>query len=184
MNVKIFGVLSVLILALAVWFFYQEGARVEPALPARPDVSYEVSQIKAVQTNEETGEVEYTLTAASLVQNAAGEDEMLDVLLNWQPPKGEVYTITAKRATLNQSTGELLLSDGFVLTREATDKKLALVIEGGVLSGNTKTHQLWSDEPLTVNNGKDSFKAANLKADLAMGNYEFGKVEVVYQTAK
>ena len=172
-----------MVIMVAAWFFYQEDPKIEPTVPAKPDVSYEVTEIKAVQTNEETGETEYTLTADSLVQNASGEDEMLGAVMNWQPPEGEKYSIEAKRAVLEQSTGDMALSDGFTLTREAVDNKPKLVITGNKLSGNTKSRMLSSDEPLTVVNGEDRFKAQGFSANLQTGEYEFSKIEVLYTSA-
>ncbi|SPX84427.1 LPS export ABC transporter periplasmic protein LptC [Moraxella ovis] len=183
MNVRILSVLGVMVIMVAAWFFYQEDPKIEPTVPAKPDVSYEVTEIKAVQTNEETGETEYTLTADSLVQNASGEDEMLVAVMNWQPPEGEKYIIEAKRAVLEQSTGDMALSDGFTLTREAVDNKPKLVITGNKLSGNTKSRMLSSDEPLTVVNGEDCFKAQGFSANLQTGEYEFSKIEVLYNSA-
>lgn len=184
MNARILSILGVMALMVAAWFFYQEDANIEPAVPAKPEVAYEVTEIQAVQTNEETGEVEYTLTADSLVQNADGKDEMLGAVLNWQPPSGEAYTITAKRATLEQATGDLKLYDGFVLTREATADKPKLVFEGGTLVGNTKSRKLSSDESLLVKNGEDSFRAQAMTADLNAGEYEFSQIEVLYHAAE
>ena len=172
-----------MVIMVAAWFFYQEDPKIDPTVPTKPDVSYEVTEIKAVQTNEETGETEYTLTADSLVQNASGEDEMLGAVMNWQPPEGEKYSIEAKRAVLEQSTGDMALSDGFTLTREAVDNKPKLVITGNKLSGNTKSRMLSSDEPLTVVNGEDRFKAQGFSANLQTGEYEFSKIEVLYNSA-
>lgn len=183
MNMKILSVLGVMAIMVAGWFFYKEDVEIKPATPTAPDVSYEVTEIKAVQTNEETGETEYVLTADSLVQNTAGEDEMLGVVMNWQPPQGEKYAITAKRATLNQTTGELTLADGFTLTREGSANKPSLVIEGKALTGNTKTRTLSSNEPLTVRHGDDSFSAKGMNANLQAGEYEFVQIEVLYHAA-
>lgn len=183
MNVRILSVLGVMAIIAAAWFFYQEDPKMEPAVPSGPDVSYEVTKIKAVQTNEETGETEYTLTADSLIQNTNGEDEMLGAVMNWQPPQGEEYIIEAKRAILEQSTGDLVLSDGFTLTREAVNRKPKLVITGNKLIGNTKTHTVMSNEQLTVENGEDYFKAQSFSANLETGEYEFNKIEVIYSAA-
>lgn len=183
MNVRILSVLGVIVIMVVAWFFYQEEPKIEPTVPAKPDVSYEVTEIKAFQTNEETGKTEYTLTADSLVQNASGEDEMLVAVMNWQPPAGEKYIIEAKRAVLEQSTGDIALSNGFTLTREAVDNKPRLVITGNKLSGNTKSRMLSSDEPLTIVNGEDRFKAQGFSANLQTGEYEFSKIEVLYNSA-
>lgn len=180
MNVRILSVLGVLVMMVVAWFFYQEDTKFASVAPIKPNMAYEVNEIRAVQTNEKTGDVEYTLTADSLVQNAAGEDEMLDAVLNWQVPQGEKYVITTKRITLDQDTGNLKISDGFVMMRMATDTKPALVFEGRTLFGNVKSRQLTSNESLLVKNGKDEFYAAKMTADLNLGEYEFSKIKMQY----
>lgn len=180
MNVRILSILGALAIMVAIWFFYQENNKVEPTVPAKPDVSYEISKIKAIQTNEKTGETEYTLTAQMMVQNTQGEDEMLDVVMTWQPPQGEQYTIKAKRAIFNQSTGDIFLSDGFDLIRMATDEKPAFIIKGSVLTGNTNLRLLSSNQPLTVINGNDTFVTQAMTANLQTGEYQFSKIKMQY----
>lgn len=184
MNFRILGVLGVMALVVAAWFFYQEDTKIKPALPETPATSYEVTDIKAVQTDPETGETEYTLTAESLVQNAMGEDEMHQATIHWQPPAGERYTLTAVRATLNQSSGDLNLSQGFRLVRAATKNKAELIITGNALIGNTKDRKVGSAEPLLVTQGADSFKAAGFRANLQTGDYEFDHIEALFNPPK
>ncbi|WP_049236041.1 LPS export ABC transporter periplasmic protein LptC [Moraxella canis] len=184
MNFRILSVLGVMALAVAAWFFYQEDVEVKPALPEAPTVDSEVTQIKAIQTDPETGETEYTLTADSLVQNANGQDEMLGAIIHWQPPQGETYTLTADRATLDQGSGELRLSQGFRLVRAATADKPEMIIEGLSIIGNTKDRTVSSQEALTVQQGMDSFKAQGFRANLQTGEYEFDRIEVLFDAPK
>ncbi|STZ14445.1 Uncharacterized protein conserved in bacteria [Moraxella caviae] len=171
-------------LAAGVWFFYKEDVEVAPTVPAKPEVSYEVSEIKAVQTSAETGETEYTLTADSLVQTHSGEDEMVNAAMTWTPPEGETYHISAKRAKLDQETGDLQLADGAVLTRKATQNKPELVITGDVFVGNTKARTVHSDSPVMVMQGEDRFSAQRFSADLQSGEYEFYQIEILYNAAE
>lgn len=180
MNTKIFAIFGVMALALGIWFFYKEDVKVEPAVPTAPNVSYEATEIKAVQTNPETGETEYTLTADSLVKNSAGVEEMVKVVMDWTPPKGETYQIEAARATFNQETGELLLKDGFTLVRKGNEQKPDMVITGQTLTGNTKARTVQSGEPITVKQGADTFKAQGFHADIQAGEYEFSRIEVEF----
>ncbi|UNU73139.1 LPS export ABC transporter periplasmic protein LptC [Moraxella nasovis] len=183
MKMRFLFILGAVILALATWFFYQEDVEVKPALPSTPDVTSEVSQIQAIQTNPKTGKVEYTLTAQSLVQNADGKDMMADVVMDWQPSDLAHYGLTAKRATLDQTTGDLYLIGGFTLTKDATDTAPKMVIQGDKMVGNTKSRTVQSDQPITVEQGFDSFKAQGFTADLDTGEYQFHHIEMWYQPA-
>ncbi|WP_163598506.1 LPS export ABC transporter periplasmic protein LptC [Moraxella catarrhalis] len=184
MNFRILSVLGIIALAVAVWFFYQEDVEVKPALPEVPTVDSEVTQIKAIQTDPKTGATEYTLTADSLIQNANGQDEMLGATIHWQPPQGETYTLTADRATLEQNSGDLRLSQGFRLVRAATADKPEMIIEGLNIIGNTKNRTVSSQDPLTVQQGMDRFKAQGFRANLQTGEYEFDHIEALFDAPK
>ncbi len=180
MNAKILSVLGVMALMVAVWFFYKEDVKVKPAVPQAPEATYEVTDIKAVQTSPETGKTEYTLTADSLVKNAKGIDEMLGIVMDWQPPEGESFHLTAKRAIFEQDTGDMSLTENFQLTRKSTNDKPDMVIIGENLIGNTKTRMVQSQNPITVTQGDDSFTAEGFTADLARGEYEFNKIQTIF----
>lgn len=180
MNAKILGVLGVMALMVAAWFFYKEEVDIKPTLPKAPNVSYEVTDIKAVQTNAQTGQTEYTLTAESLVQNSQGEDEMLNAKMDWQPPQGEHFYLEASRVSLSQKTGDITFNQGFSLTRKGNAQKADMVIKGDYLTGNTKTHTVGSDKAVTMIQGEDSFRAQSFRANLQTGEYEFDNIEVQF----
>lgn len=184
MNAKILAVLGVMALMVGAWFFYKEDVEVKPATPEIPATSYEITEIKASQTSPETGQTEYTLTADSLIKNASGQDEMVNAKMDWTPPNAQSYNLTASRASLDQATGDLRLSDGFVLVRKGDETKADMVIKGNLLTGNTKDRTLKSDEPITVEQGEDRFSAQGFVADLLAGEYEFSKIEVEFSPPK
>lgn len=184
MNVKILAVLGVMALTVAVWFFYQEDVAVKPAVPEAPKTSYEITEIKAVQTSPETGQTEYTLTADSLIKNEQGSDEMVNAKMDWTPPNAQSYHLNASRASLNQQTGDLRLTQGFELVRKGDETKADMVIKGNVLLGNTKERTLKSDEPVTIQQGEDSFKAEGFVADLQAGEYEFHRIQMAFNPPK
>lgn len=184
MNYRIIGVISVMALAVATWFFYQEDVEIKPALPAKPTASYEVSEIKATQTNEKTGKTEYTLTAKSLVQNTQGQDELQQVVMQWQPTDQQSIILQADKATLNQDSGDLYLANGFRLEREATSDQPAMIIEGVDLKANTKTGLIGSQKALTITQGQDTFKAASFDANLKTKEYQFHRIEILYKAPK
>ncbi|STY99476.1 Uncharacterized protein conserved in bacteria [Moraxella lacunata] len=184
MNLKILSVLGVMALMVGVWFFYKEDVKIEPAVPSAPAVSYEVTEIKAVQTSPETGEIEYTLTADSLAKNSAGVDEMKNAKIDWTPPNSETYHLEASLASLEQTTGDLLLKEGFVLVRQGDDTKPDMTIKGSLLTGNTKQRQVASSEPISVTQGADSFMAQGFTGDLQTGEYEFHRIQMEFAPPK
>lgn len=188
-----------MVLAVAVWFFYKEDVEIKPATPATPDISYEVEEIKAIQTNAKTGEVEYTLIAQSLTKNAQGEDVMVEADVLWQPTDADPIHLTATQAKHSQTTGEIWFDEGFILTRQNTTPtqddqtttnqntddenahaKPALIIKGTSLAGNTKSNTIKSDEPIHITQGENSFMAQRLDGNVQTGEYEFHQVQIEF----
>ncbi|OBX52361.1 LPS export ABC transporter periplasmic protein LptC [Moraxella nonliquefaciens] len=184
MNLKIISVLGVMALMVGVWFFYKEDVKIEPTVPSAPTVSYEVTEIKAVQTNPKTGEIEYTLMADSLIKNSAGMDEMRNAKMDWTPPNSETYHLEASLASLEQTTGDLLLQEGFVLVRQGDDTKPKMTIKGDLLTANTKQYQVASNKPISITQGADSFIAQGFTGDLQTGEYEFYHIQMEFTPPK
>ena len=184
MNLKIISVLGVMALMVGVWFFYKEDVKIEPTVPSAPTVSYEVTEIKAVQTNPKTGEIEYTLMADSLIKNSAGMDEMRNAKMDSTPPNGQSHYLEANLAILEQTTGDLLLQEGFVLVRQGDDTKPKMTIKGDLLTANTKQHQVASNKPISITQGADSFIAQGFTGDLQTGKYEFYHIQMEFTPPK
>ncbi len=187
MNTRLLIVLALIIAAIAAWFFQQQGKISPPVSIETSEVDYEATDIKAVQTNEE-GETEYELNAESLVHNPeTNQDEMSGITMNWEPSDEQRYRIQADSATINQQTGDLSLSGGFTLVSEdKTDTSDVEPIEvtGQTLKGNTKSRQVYSDEPVKVVQGMNRFEASSMTANLETGDYEFGQVAVTFTPAE
>lgn len=184
MNLKIISVLGVMALMVGVWFFYKEDVKIEPTVPSAPTVSYEVTEIKAVQTNPKTGEIEYTLMADSLIKNSTGMDEMRNAKMDWTPPNGQSHYLEANLAILEQTTGDLLLQEGFVLVRQGDDTKPKMTIKGDLLTANTKQHQVASNKLISITQGADSFIAQGFTGDLQTGEYEFYHIQMEFTPPK
>ena len=184
MNLKILSVLGVMALMVGVWFFYKEDVKIEPTVPSAPTVSYEVTEIKAVQTNPKTGEIEYTLRADSLIKTSARMDEMRNAKMDWTPPNGQSHYLEANLAILEQTTGDLLLQEGFVLVRQGDDTKPKMTIKGDLLTANTKQYQVASNKPISITQGADSFIAQGFTGDLQTGEYEFYHIQMEFTPPK
>lgn len=186
MNTKVLIVLALIIAGIAGWFFQQQG-KIEPPINIQAsEVDYEATEIKAVQTNEQ-GETEYELNAESLTHNPkTNEDVMSGITMNWKPSVEQRYVIQSGTATINQESGDLHLYGGFSLVSESsasTDIE-PIKVSGAALKGNTKSRQVYSDQPVKVEQGLNRFEAASMKANLETGEYEFGQVAVSFTPAK
>ena len=186
MNTRVLIVIALIIAALAGWFFKQQGEIAPPVNIEASDVDYEATDIKAVQTNEQ-GETEYELSAESLTHNpTTNEDEMKGITMNWEPSDEQRYRIEAGTAAISQQTGELSLSGGFSLVSEgktANANVKPIKVTGATLKGNTKSGQVYSNEPVKVEQGMNRFEASSMKANLETGDYEFGQVAVSFTPA-
>jgi lipopolysaccharide export system protein LptC len=185
-NTRVLIVIALIIAGLAGWFFKQQGEITPPVKIETSDVDYEATDIKAVQTNEQ-GETEYELSAESLTHNpATNEDEMKGITMNWEPSDEQRYRIEAGTAAISQQTGELSLSGGFSLISEgktANANVEPIKVTGATLKGNTKSGQVYSNEPVKVEQGMNRFEASSMKANLETGDYEFGQVAVSFTPA-
>lgn len=187
MNTRILIVLALIIAGIAGWFFQQQGEVTPPVSIGAAEVDYEATDIQAVQTNEQ-GETEYELNAESLTHDpSTNQDVMSGITMNWEPSAQQLYRIQSGTATINQETGDLHLYGGFSLASEdqakTTDKgeKIApITVTGKALKGNTKSRQVYSEQPVQVVQGNNRFEAATMKANLETGEYEFGKVAVLF----
>jgi lipopolysaccharide export system protein LptC len=182
-NTRVLIVLALIIAGVAGWFFRQQGEITPPVSMQTSDVDYEATDIKAVQTNDK-GETEYELTAESLTHNPQTNlDEMSGITMNWEPSPEQRYRIEAGSAAISQQTGELSLSGGFSLVSEgnkgASDIE-PIKVTGNTLKGNTKSGQVYSEEPVKIEQGMNRFEASSMTANLETGEYEFGQVAVSF----
>lgn len=187
MNTRVLIVLALILAGIAAWFFQQQGEISSPVTIQATDVDYEATDIKAVQTNDE-GETEYELSADSLTHNpVTNKDEMKGITMNWEPSDEQRYRIEAGSAAISQQTGDMSLSGGFSLVSEGkagASNVEPIKVTGATLKGNTKSGQVYSDEPVKVEQGMNRFEASSMKANLETGDYEFGKVAVAFTPAK
>lgn len=191
MNTRILIVLALIIAGIAGWFFQQQGKVTAPISIETTDVDYEATEIKAVQTNEQ-GETEYELSADSLTHDPkTNQDVMSGIAMDWKPSVEQRYRIQSGTATISQETGDLHLYGGFTLVSEDKEKATSsgkkiepITVSGQALKGNTKSRQVYSDQPVKVVQGSNRFEAANMKANLETGEYEFGQVAVTFTPAE
>lgn len=187
MNTRFLIVLALIIAGIAAWFFQQQGKVSPPIVIETSELDYEATDIKAVQTNEQ-GETEYELNADSLAHNPeTNQDEMSGITMNWEPSAQQRYIIQAGTATINQQTGDINLFGDFTLVSEdktdSTDIE-PIKVTGTALKGNTKTRQVYSEQPVKVEQGMNRFEAGSMTANLETGDYEFGNVAVTFTPAE
>ena len=189
MNTRVLVILALIIAGIAGWFFTQEGEVSAPVKIETAEVDYEATDIKAVQTNDQ-GDLEYELNAESLKHNPqTNQDEMSGITMNWEPSETQRYRIQAGRAAINQQTGDLQLSGGFTLISEDKSDQdqsgiAPIKLTGESLQGNTKSGEVYSNDPVKVEQGMNRFEASSMTANLETGDYEFGQVAVSFDPAK
>lgn len=180
MNNKIFFLIIVILLIGTGWFFGKNTSIESPIKVETPEVDYEATGIKAIQTNEQ-GETEYEVHAKSLNHNSTkNKDELIDVTMDWQPSKYKKYQLTSGLTDLNQKTGELNMSNGFKLESKQDKNSEPIIIVGDSLTGNTKLKQVKTDNPIKFQQGDNQFTANGMVANLDTGDYEFTGVEVSF----
>ncbi|WP_169391483.1 MULTISPECIES: LPS export ABC transporter periplasmic protein LptC [Psychrobacter] len=186
-NTRILIFLALVIAGIAGWFFHKHGEIAPPVNIEPSEVDYEATDIKAVQTNE-AGETEYELNADAISHNPkTNQDEMSGITMNWEPSATQRYQIQAGTAAINQQSGDLKLSGGFVLTSQDKSGQAnsePIKVSGAELKGNTKSRQVFSDQPVKVEQGMNRFEAASMKANLETGDYEFGNIAVTFTPSK
>ncbi|WP_201536413.1 LPS export ABC transporter periplasmic protein LptC [Psychrobacter ciconiae] len=186
-NTRILIVLALIIAGIAGWFFQKHGEIAPPVNIEPSEVDYEATDIKAVQTNED-GETEYELNADSISHNPnTNQDEMSGITMNWEPSATQRYQIQAGTAAINQQSGDLKLSGGFVLTSQEKSGQAnsePIKVTGSELKGNTKSRKVFSDKPVKVEQGMNRFEAASMTANLETGDYEFGNIAVTFSPPK
>lgn len=182
MKIKLFIVLALVLLAVATWFFKTQKSDTPAPSLTKPDISTEVSGIRAVQTNAQTGEIEYELTAERLTQNSkTGRDELINAKLLWTATADEHYEIVAPLAYLDKESGNFVFEQGFLLQKTLANNEPVAKFQGSILTGNLNDKTLASSEPLTAifykKTGTDTFDAVSFRGELATGIYEFEQIQ-------
>lgn len=174
-------------IALTVLLFIGIGVGIYANLPKErqetpkgdPKIASEVKGITALQTNPQTGEMEYRLQAARLRQSTSGQNVLEEVAMIWTPVGTERYTITATLATFDEQSGDFLFYDGFELQKQPDDATATRLV-GKSLAGNTKTKQIKSDDPMQVTQGGHEFITQAMRADLTIKDYEFSRIQAEF----
>lgn len=176
MNGKILAVIALVAIVLALWLFNHNRPQDIGITAPNADIQSEVSDITASQINPETGKIEYTLTAKSLIQNQSGQNELKEMVMTWTPPSGEIYEIKSATAILDDKTGDMTLTDGTVFSKKASASTDEMIVTAEGLIGNTKTRQIQSTSAIHVSQGSHQFKAQSMTGNLNSGDYEFTNI--------
>lgn len=192
MNNRLLIVVAVIVVILATWFYNTQGETQAPIQIAKPDIEYEATDITATQTDD-AGNTEYEVTAQKIERNKqTNQDEMIGIVMKWKPSKDYYYQLTAQRAVLNQETGNIVLSGKVDVTQilDTSDKfmnhdiddntDIMMKISAEQIHGNTKQKELYSDYPVVVEQGDNTFEAKNMRGNLQTGDYEFGQIEAIF----
>lgn len=177
---KTVTVAVLLLIGIGIGFYAYSPKEERPQNPqGDPKVASEVKGITAIQTNPQTGEIEYRLQATRLTQSTSGQNILEEVSMTWTPTGAERYIMTATLATFDEQSGDFLFYDGFELQKQPDDNT-PLQLVGKSLAGNTKTKQIKSDDPMQVTQGGHAFIAQAMRADLTTKDYEFSRIQAEF----
>lgn len=180
MKTKPLFIIALIIAVAAFWLFKNNVEISSPISIENPEIDSEATSIEAVQTNEQ-GETEYQLNAEKLTHNSVTNlDEISGLSMDWTPATNKNYQLTSGKASLNQETGEMLLTDGFKLVGNALDDNTKIIVIGTELTGNTKQKVLKSTQPVKVVQGDNSFEAQSMTANLEIGDYDFSNISISF----
>lgn len=180
MKTKPLFIIALIIAVAAFWLFKNNVEISSPISIENPEIDSEATSIEAVQTNEQ-GETEYQLNAEKLTHNSVTNlDEISGLSMDWTPAANKNYQLTSGKASLNQETGEMLLTGGFKLVGNALDDNTKIIVIGTELTGNTKQKVLKSTQPVKVVQGDNSFEAKSMTANLEIGDYDFSNISISF----
>lgn len=182
MKIKYLIILPLLVVCVFGWYFLGKSTPKAEVTLSKPNIHSQIDGIQAIQTNPDTGETEYTLTAKSLTQSTNGQDTLHDVVMDWTPDVISQYTITAKQATFNQNTGDFEFDGGFSLHQHSQTGNMTFT--GNTLTGNTKNKLIHSDTPLSITQDNRKFYATSMTADLASKDYQFFGIDISFMPSE
>lgn len=173
---------------LAVWFYRHQGQLDSVLNFSTSNIEYEATDILAVQTDED-GIAEYSLTAESLVHYS---DENLDKLqrmrLNWRPSSNRNVMVDADEAAMYHEQNKVVMTNNVLLSsrfdpsqaQHTTSIKPPIKLVASELIGDLETKRIYSNQPIDVTQGDNSFQSDSFVADLTTGDYEFAQVAVTF----
>lgn len=168
----------VVVAFFATWYGIKTNAPSTPTV-ARPEISSQLQDISAKQTNPTTGEIEYTLTAQSMTQNINKQSVVKNITMHWQATPQTHYTITAHTAHFDQTTGQFNFLNGFHLKQKQQNPS-PLTLTGDRLNINTQTKHIKSDHPINVTLGNHRFNAQAMMADINKQLYDFSTISASF----
>lgn len=175
---KKLALIALVVAFFATWYGIKTNAPSTPTV-ARPEISSQLQDISAKQTNPTTGEIEYTLTAQSMTQNINKQSVVKNITMHWQATPQTHYTITAHTAHFDQTTGQFNFLNGFHLKQNQQNPS-PLTLTGDRLNINTQTKHIKSDHPINVTLGNHRFNAQAMMADINKQLYDFSTISASF----
>lgn len=163
------------LLGVLVWYGLAQNKPAAPSLPAT-DIKSQVQKITASRTHPTTGQIEYTLSADSLVQDTQGISTLSNITMQWHIPKDNatrLIVISAHKAEFDENSQTIYFSDFHL-----NDDK-GLTLEGDSLQANLSTHLIGSPF-LTITEQQNRFEGKDFEGNLATQEYTMHSVDSVY----
>lgn len=184
MNTRFLFILSLLVAVFAVWFYRNQGELDSIINLSTTNIEYEATDILAVQTNDD-GVAEYSLAADTLTHYADQNLDKLEAMkLNWRPSPNRSVLINADEAVMYHEQSKVVMINNVLFSSQTAannlDNKPPMKLVASELIGDLEQKRVYSNTPIKVTQGQNSFESSRFLADVNTGDYEFAQVAVTF----
>lgn len=142
------------------------------------DIDYQATNIKALQTDS-TGNIHYQMTATGVTHYQNAQTAILENP-NIMLYQGDKQTeLVAKQATFDEKTQIVQLKDSVkVVSKNPLNSPINIKTEQ--LTGNLAEQTIKSENMVNVSQQGNNFNAKKMFGNLATGDYQFERVEMIF----
>lgn len=194
MSTKTLFIFALILIIVASYFYANNDSSLSKMTLKPSDIDYQAKNIQALQTNEQ-GLINYRLTATDVVHYQLAKMAILNqAKIEWRPSPERLVTFSATQATFDENAQLVTLEDNVIIHSQPTaesqtfvqsdnslfNQQQPMTLTGKNFVGNLANKQLYTNNPITVTQGKHNLTAQRMNANLATGDYQFEQVAMVF----
>lgn len=187
MSTKVLFLFALVFIALAGYFYASNDTALGKQLLKPSDIDYQAKNIRALRTSDK-GQVDYRMTADEVTHYQSVRTATLtQPKLIWQPNPAKKVTFQANQGTLNEAEQMVMFKDNVQMTTNpistdpnAGNNSMPLQFTASEITGNLANHEVFTNLPLKVTQGTNSFTANKMRGNVDVGDYDFDQVAVTF----